>query len=66
MSFLTLNTIIYTVPGVTFERSFPMFGRISKCKNLHIKNIVDIVIVALAIVANITVVACLLVRRTNH
>ena len=33
---------------------------------IYTSNIVDIVIVALAIVANITVVAYLLFRRTNH
>ena len=36
--FLTLSTMIYTVPGVRFQRrSFPMFRKISKCKNLHVK-----------------------------
>ena len=68
MPFLTLNTMIYTVPDVRFERRhFPMFSRYQNVK-IYTSSIVDIAIVALATVANITIVAYYLDGLTikNH
>ena len=55
MPFLVLNTMIYTVPGCQIRKK--NFSNVWQNIKIYTSNIVDIVIVALATVANMTIVA---------